>query len=344
MLCSDSVIFHIEIFPDRENVYISHETGKIKPGDMHMDERRNNSLPADMTDELKCFIQRITSYDYSWHEDMFEIDVLLTGEADYSYRHNVFHLEADDIIIINPGDGYASIAKTPGSISLVLHFPRQVFRDFIPEGMKCDFYFVSDRTTRNESRCRELRWLMARIALASAEHSALSGAVVSGAFDLLRSLLFERFDPEITSRFSKTDIDQTIMKKIINDMSVHYGEKITLEDIAGKYGYNRTYLSSAFKKAIGVGLYDYLTMIRFRHAIQQLAGTDKTLTAISYDCGFPEPKTFNRMFRENFGILPAEYRELIRSMEDREETESGPYLTVTHPETAAKLRDYLSLL
>ncbi|MBE6122112.1 MAG: helix-turn-helix transcriptional regulator [Solobacterium sp.] len=304
-----------------------------------MSECRDNNVK-----ELKCYVQKVTSYDYSWHEDMFEIDVLLAGQADYSYRHTVFHLEPDDIIIINPGDGYASIACQPGTIALVLHFPRQVFRDFIPEGMKCDFYFVSDETNRNASSCRELRWLIARIALASTEHSAASGAVLSGAFDLLRSLLFERFDPVVASRFSKTDIDQTIMKRIINDMSAHYGEKITLEGIAGKYGYNRTYLSSAFKKAIGVGLYDYLTMIRFRHAIQQLAGTDKTLTAISYDCGFPEPKTFNRMFRDNFGILPAEYRERIRNMTDTEDTESGPYLTVTHPGTAAKLREYISLL
>lgn len=309
-----------------------------------MERRKNGLSSGEIIKGLECFVQKVTGYDYSWHEDMFEINVLLSGQADFSYRHKVFHLEADDFILINPGDGYASIARTPGSIVLVLRFPRQVFRDFLPEGMKCDFYFVSDRAVRNESRCRELRWLAARIALASADRSPVSDTILCGAFDLLRSLLFSQFDPAVTSRFSKTDIDQTVMKKIINDMSRHYGEKITLEDIARKYGYNRTYLSSAFKKAIGVGLYEYLTMIRFRHAIRELAGTDKTLTAISYDCGFPEPKTFNRMFRENFGILPAEYRELIRGMADIDDQENGPFLTADHPVPAAKLQEYISML
>ncbi len=141
----------------------------------------------------------------------------------------------------------------------------------------------------------------------------------------------------------KKDIDDSVMKEIIDDISRRYAEKITLEDLSQKFGYNRTYLSGAFKRIIGIGLYDYLTMIRFQHAVWDLATTDNTLTSVSMDNGFAEPKLFNKMFRDHFDLLPAEYRKQIREAGITEEQyfSAGPFLSPDQPDIFDRLTQYM---
>lgn len=294
--------------------------------------------------ELSCRISRVSGYDFHWHDDDFELGIVLNGNADLMCGKQIYHLETDDVFLIDPFTGHASFAEAPDTFTLIIHFSRTAFRDYVEKGQYPCFSLVSDRDTRNRTEFRQLRFLAAVMTRHLAFPSVVSKRVLSGSFSLLTALLFSRFSPEIKEKLQKNDIDDSAMKRVIEELSVCYPEKISLETFAQKYGYNRTYFSSVFKKIIGIGFYDYLTLIRFQNAVRELAATDKTLTAISEDNGFAEPKLFNRMFREHFGFLPAEYRKMIQETGGRQE-QAGPGqdLSPELPLVRRKLAEYTDL-
>ncbi len=80
------------------------------------------------------------------------------------------------------------------------------------------------------------------------------------------------------------------------------------EDIANHVGYHPYYVSNLVKNATGYTLRQYLTNTRLKRARNLLCSTTLDITAIALDCGFNSVTYFNRVFKENIGITPGEYR------------------------------------
>lgn len=91
-------------------------------------------------------------------------------------------------------------------------------------------------------------------------------------------------------------------------MSEHYSEPITSADIAAAAGFSPNYLSRKFREATGFGVHEYLIFLRLRHAAQQLAETEQSITEIALQCGFSDSNYFKDAFKKNYGCTPREYR------------------------------------
>ena len=55
----------------------------------------------------------------------------------------------------------------------------------------------------------------------------------------------------------------------------------------------------------------WLNMIRLEKAIELLSQNDMTLTEVAMLSGFQSIPSFNRVFREDKGMAPGEYRNLF---------------------------------
>ena len=53
---------------------------------------------------------------------------------------------------------------------------------------------------------------------------------------------------------------------------------------------------------------DFISSQRVFNACQALTGSSKPITEIAYECGFRNQSTFNRVFREQTGVTPREFR------------------------------------
>jgi AraC-like DNA-binding protein len=63
-----------------------------------------------------------------------------------------------------------------------------------------------------------------------------------------------------------------------------------------------------FKKATGKTYSDYVNEIRINEASRLLIQSDKTISQISFECGFETLTYFNRVFLNKKGITPSFYR------------------------------------
>lgn len=98
--------------------------------------------------------------------------------------------------------------------------------------------------------------------------------------------------------------------KTIGFIHENYSKELDLEAVSSVAGYSRTHYSKLFKEFYKLSFYDYLTDVRVRMAGIMLRTTDKSIAEIGEGAGFSSSSTFNRVFKQETGYSPREYRKL----------------------------------
>ncbi|MBP1995997.1 response regulator [Paenibacillus eucommiae] len=109
------------------------------------------------------------------------------------------------------------------------------------------------------------------------------------------------------ARYAK-DIVESIMRateRIHDDLSCD----IKLKDVARAVGMSPSYMSACFHDIVGKPFQDYVRDARIVYAQTLLRETNKPIYWIAVQTGYPNEKYFSKMFREQTGKLPSEYRQ-----------------------------------
>lgn len=93
-----------------------------------------------------------------------------------------------------------------------------------------------------------------------------------------------------------------------NYISEHFKEDLTLNNLAGKFGFNPSYLSRKFKSTYGIGINEYLTEVRIKRAKEILEATDIKIYEIAKMVGYQDEKYFSRVFSLKTGKSPIIWR------------------------------------
>ena len=88
----------------------------------------------------------------------------------------------------------------------------------------------------------------------------------------------------------------------------NFQNKIYLKEVADLIYLTESNFCKFFKKATGKTYSDYLNEIRINEASRLLIQTDKTVSQISFECGFETLSYFNRVFLNKKGMTPSFYR------------------------------------
>ena len=121
----------------------------------------------------------------------------------------------------------------------------------------------------------------------------------------------------LVSKYRKTDLDAEKIRanKKLNKLSTitdymkqNYSKELSLESIARTFNYSPTYLSRMFRKYAQMSYKTYLDDLRLRHAYNDLMNTDLSIGMVAEKNGFAGSKAFARVFKEQYGVLPSEYR------------------------------------
>lgn len=106
--------------------------------------------------------------------------------------------------------------------------------------------------------------------------------------------------------------DTALQRKMATFIYEHYGEKVSLDDIAAAAGVSKSKCASLFRKYTQKSPISFLLSYRLEMAGRMLAETDEPMSAIAGACGFSEQSYFNRMFQREFGCTPSEWRKKDR--------------------------------
>lgn len=95
---------------------------------------------------------------------------------------------------------------------------------------------------------------------------------------------------------------------VMNYIHNNYQTPVTLQEMAAYAGYNKNYLCEAFKKATGYTPVKYLYFLRIRKARDLIRYSDYSLKEIAAMTGFETIHHFTRLFRQQEGVAPGDWR------------------------------------
>lgn len=125
---------------------------------------------------------------------------------------------------------------------------------------------------------------------------------------LFIQLILARTLPYMELVSKPNELPQDLTARIIEYVTGHFREPLSLEILSKKFGVSRYHLSRIFSDTIKVGFYRYINSMRITAARELLQNTNQDILGIGLDCGFENQQTFNRVFKEQTGMTPKEYR------------------------------------
>lgn len=119
--------------------------------------------------------------------------------------------------------------------------------------------------------------------------------------------LCAQFEKNTTYR-AKTADHEKLLYQIFAFVEDEYGGDCSLKTLSEKVGYNYTYLSRFFKKIVGISFNSYVNHYRLSNACYLMDNSDSSILQCALESGYDSIRSFNRNFKEQFGITPAQYR------------------------------------
>jgi transcriptional regulator GlxA family with amidase domain len=103
--------------------------------------------------------------------------------------------------------------------------------------------------------------------------------------------------------------EQKRLKEMLHYIHEHYGEKISLEEIASSTHISKRECLRTFKKAMQLSPFQYLLKYRMMQSADLLKERpDLSISEIATLCGFDSASLFSAHFRRFYNVTPRNYR------------------------------------
>jgi transcriptional regulator GlxA family with amidase domain len=102
--------------------------------------------------------------------------------------------------------------------------------------------------------------------------------------------------------------EDEVIKEVQEYIEKHYDEKISVDDLALKFGLSRRNLERRFRKVTYNSIVEYLQRVRIEAAKQTLERNRENVNEAMYKAGYNDIKAFRTTFKKLTGLSPLEYR------------------------------------
>ena len=176
--------------------------------------------------------------------------------------------------------------------------------------------FISVRKMMNEAR-KGIAFPMSAIMKVYKELVSLS-TVKDGFYAVMQfmSILYELSRCEgvrtlASSSYAKIAVedDSRRILKVKSFIAQNYMDELRLKQLADIAGMSSSDFSRFFKLHTGRNPSEYIIDIRLGYAARLLVDTSRSISEISFECGFNNLSNFNRIFKRKKGCSPSEFRE-----------------------------------
>lgn len=248
-----------------------------------------------------CHMEIFHSNDRSWHPrtivpDSAEIELVISGEAQMHINGKVHKIYAGQFVWHRSGDKTIHTNKNNDNYScLVLVFDSEDSSLFNFPRLSTWQGVISAQLFAEDiyQRYRQTNWRL--------QHS-LNNYVY--AFLALQAT-FIPIEPQSAStlQLGLTYIQQ------------NYGSNMSVEDVAQSMGISVSHCHHMFISQLNQSPHQVILEKRLNRATEKLTSTVLQVKSVCYECGFLSSSGFSRAFKKKFGMTPAKYREMKKSLD-----------------------------
>ncbi|HKR21826.1 MAG TPA: helix-turn-helix transcriptional regulator [Pyrinomonadaceae bacterium] len=102
------------------------------------------------------------------------------------------------------------------------------------------------------------------------------------------------------------------LNKAIELLHARFAESIGLRSVAAAVDVHAVHLARCFRKFKGCTMGEYVRTLRVEQAARRIAGSEDALVEIALETGFADQSHLSRVFKLHTGMLPGEFRSLLR--------------------------------
>lgn len=123
----------------------------------------------------------------------------------------------------------------------------------------------------------------------------------------LAHMMYDDFIQRVHRKKKNPSLSRPI-RKCTEYIDAHPEQKINASSLSVLTGYTTYYLTQKFREETGCSVSDYVKQSKINRAKVLLKSTDKTIREIAQDLGFCSRNYFSRVFQEETGQTPVEFR------------------------------------
>ena len=130
--------------------------------------------------------------------------------------------------------------------------------------------------------------------------------------ELIRSVVGENREEEPVAAASTVQGENQILDGALQYITGHFGEKLTVTDLAKHCSVSSAYLSLLFQKNLHQSPAAYMRRIRLEESKQLLRRGNMNVSQIAAMLQFSSVQHFSRAFRQYYGITPSAYSKALK--------------------------------
>lgn len=255
---------------------------------------------------------RLSIQDNVNHEEAILTDIkvlfVLEGKLDIKVEQKQYHLNQEDVIVINSNKRYA-MNQAESYLLMQLNIN---YQEACSQMDYADIFFWCDSSASENENYQRLRQLLKQLLKHYIERRDYEHTFgfMSDCYAVLHQLS-AGFMVKSTDFQCSEEEDNPYGERIgqINQyIHANYSQPIGIKELSEQMFLSNGYLSRFFKKNYGMTFGNYLNNVRIFHAADELLYTDTPITAVAYNCGFTSVAFFNKVFKKSYGITPSEFR------------------------------------
>lgn len=254
--------------------------------------------------------------EFEHYHPFFEIFILLGKEADHLIEGHPYHLQTNDIVLLEPSRLHKSVyqkGEPSKRIVISFMFPEDSFGHketyekllspftaevpiyrFEPDERKKLFDILNDLFTFSSNP--------------SYKGSDLDTFYVHTKFQEFLYTMYAIQDENIYRDDTTYNSIERKIYDITSYIHANYSEDISLESLAEQFYISPCYLSHQFKAVTHFNLMSYIQMTRIKNVEYKLISTNEKISDIAEHCGFTSFSQFNRIFKKITGTSPSDFR------------------------------------
>jgi len=237
--------------------------------------------------------------------DEYQFCLSLDCPGEYYYRGTHYWVPASSLSVIHPGEVHTGrdiedrqtaatfrmLYVSPNTVKSIVSevAGREIHTPFFPEPIILDtalsqhyleFHRASQGLTSRLEQDSLLQSLMARLIV---NHT------------------------DTTVELSPIGREREAVRRVRDYLQDHYGEDVTLNQLAAIAGLSSHYLSRVFKAEVGISLKQYQAQVRIDHA-KTLISRGVSLQQVAVDTGFVDQSHLTHHFKRFVQTTPGQYR------------------------------------
>lgn len=265
-------------------------------------------VPVDTNVKFRTSIDPGSYIPMHWHRAV-EIIYMQEGSLDVTVESESFTIRKGDCIVIN-GNVLHSTKCTSPNTAILLQIPLDFMEKYIPDLGQLIFLFdfrIKDQ--RQQTKQAMLKTILEQLQIINDVRP--DGYLLrfnSLIFELLFQLYHNFAVKILQNNTSQEKKDMDRLEPVLNYISEHYREPISLNEIAEVACLQTGYFCRFFKKKMGITFLEYQNEYRLSFIYRDLITTRDPVHVILERHGFTNYKLFRRIFLEHFGNTPTQIR------------------------------------